>query len=279
MENSDKSENIKKEFYLNKWFLDFVSESGETLIFYAAELTWKKFKVPYTSWLHYNKSSGIKQGARFRNLNFPEINETSINWKDKKFEISGKWEALSVPLNAKLFDSDEGFLDWNCLQPIANVEIEFKGKIYKGYGYVENLKLTVAPWKIPMQELRWGRFLSTEFQIVWIEIKDVSKQQWLWINGERIDNVVIDDNYLAISSKNIRLEMDRAVVLESGKKIMEVVKDIINFIPGFNKAMPIKFLTADENKWLSHGKLFQNNELVADGWAIHEYVNFNPKEK
>jgi hypothetical protein len=275
MENIRKSAKGQEGFYLNKWFLDCVSEEGEAMIFYAAKLKWRGWEVPYTSWLYYDPVTGPTHRSRFHKIHLPEKNDRSIYWNDPRFGVAGKWEALASPLQARLFESDEGYLDWNCFQPVSNVRVNIKDRVIKGMGYTEQLVLTVEPWKIPMNELRWGRYGSQEDHMVWIELRGEEKQQWMWYNGEKIENVNIEDDQITIPAKGISLELDRSVVLESKKKILQVVRDIIRYLPGFNKSIPLRFLMADEIKWLNRGILQKEGKTVGKGWTIHEFVNFN----
>ncbi|MEI6140778.1 MAG: hypothetical protein WCP85_16025 [Mariniphaga sp.] len=263
-------------FHLDKWFLDFVGENGECMIFYSAKLTWHGWSATYTSWLNYDAASGVRLKSRFGNAQFPTMAENQIAWTDKKFGISGTWEPLAENIQARIFESDEGFLDWECFQPASNVKLKVLDKVLEGKGYAEKLTLTVPPWKVPMDELRWGHFNSDENNMVWIELKEKEKQQWLWLNGELFENCTIEDDRLSIPEKDMVLNLDRSVVLESEKKIFSLMGKIIRYIPGFNKVVPTGFLMADETKWFSKGLLQSNNKPLGSGFAIHEFVNFKP---
>ncbi|MFC2124608.1 hypothetical protein ACFLU5_07330 [Bacteroidota bacterium] len=275
MDRIRKSAKRQKGFYLNKWFLDCVSDEGEAMIFYAAILKWRGWEVPYTSMLYYDQATGVTHRSRFHKIHLPEKNDRSLYWNDLRFGIAGKWEALASPIQARIFESDEGYVDWNCFQPASNVHLKIKDRVINGKGYAEQLVLTVEPWKLPMKELRWGRYGSQEDRMVWIELKDEGKQQWLWYNGEKIENANIGEDQITISAKGISLELDRSVVLESERKIQQVVKNLIRYLPGFNSSMPLRFLMADEFKWFDHGIMRKEGEVVGKGWAIHEFVDFN----
>jgi hypothetical protein len=261
-------------FHLDKWFLDFVGTNGTAMIFYAARLTWYGWSASYTSWLRYDPGSGVGLKSRFRNVQIPQIKDSTITWNDEKFGISGTWESSAKMVRARIFDSGEGFLDWNCFQPASKVQLRMNGNRLEGSGYAEQLILTALPWKIPMDELRWGRFGSDENNMVWIELKEKEKRQWLWLNGEKVENCIIEDRYIRLPEKDLVLNLDRGIVLESEKKIFAVVEKLIRYIPGFNKIMPLNFLMADEYKWLSKGQLQANNKTLSNGMAIHELVNF-----
>lgn len=262
-------------FLLSKWFLDCVTEDGQTLIFYAARLKWRRWEVPYTSWLRYTPGKGVSQLSRLHSIQLPVINGRSICWNDSRFAIEGNWEAAAAPLEARLAESGEGFLDWKCHQPAAVVNLRIKDQVIKGMGYAEQLVLTMDPWKIPMKELRWGRYSSPEDQLVWIELRGEEKQQWVWYNGEKIENASIEDDRIFLPSKDILLKLDRNTVLEAEKKLQQIIRKLTRYLPGFHKSIPWQFMMADEFKWLSRGILEKDGQAFSNGWAIHEFVNFN----
>jgi len=261
-------------FHLSKWFLDFTGENGETMIFYAAKLFWRGWPVSYASWLQHDPISGTGSKFRFSQVQIPEIKDKLITWNDTRFGVAGTWETLSKPIQARIYNSEEGFLDWKCYQPASKVQLRINHRVLEGSGYAEQVILTVLPWKIPMDELRWGHFGSDENNLVWIELREKEKRQWLWLNGEQIENGIVEDNQITIPGRNLVLNLDRGIVLEAEKKISSVVGKLIRYLPGFKKVMPISFLMADECKWLSKGLLQIPGKSPSNGTAIHELVNF-----
>ena len=55
-----------------------------------------------------------------------------------------------------------------------------------GLGYAERLVLTIPPWKLPIETLRWGRFLSPSDWIVWIDWQGEHPQTIVYRNGARV---------------------------------------------------------------------------------------------
>ena len=123
----------KKEesFYLRKWFLDFVSDKGEAMIFYIALLKWRRFEVHYTSWMHYHPKEGVKNSSRLMKVHFPNISDNIVNWNDPVFGIEGTWEAMTAPLQSRIFESNEGYIQWNCIQPSSVVDLRINNEQYK----------------------------------------------------------------------------------------------------------------------------------------------------
>lgn len=267
----------KSNFHLNKWYLDFVGTNGEAIICYSAILSWHGFSVNYTSLIEKYPGKEVQSKSHFHHAHLPRKTDRTITWADDRFQISGRWEASTEAIDSRLVDSEKGYLDWHCFQPASKVHLKIEGKTLHGEGYAEQLVLTVIPWYIPMKELRWGRFHSLESTVVWIEIRDQDKKQWLWVNGKPVLDCSIENEIISSKDKNFQLRLNGERVLESEKKIFQVVEKLLKFLPGFNKMMPVKFLMADNRKWLSKGKLENDDLAVETGIAIHEWVNFNPQ--
>ncbi len=264
----------KKNFFLEKWFLDFVGSDGKVMIFYAAKLTWHGITVPYTSYLKYDVNGSINFRTRFRNIQIPEISDNDIDWGDKAFKVTGNWRSDVAPIKSCLFDSPEGSLQWNCFHPVSNVRIKMKEMEFTGKGYAEKLVLTLPPWDIPMDDLRWGHFISDNDYLVWIQIRKEGDKNWVWFNGKKIDNCLITDDQITAPDLDFDLRLEDRAVLESEKKIYSVVDKILHYIPGFSKLMPLNFLMADNNMWVSKGTLKKKDKSLTQGSAIHEWVNF-----
>lgn len=262
-------------FKIIKWYLDFVGHNGEAMIFYAATLQWKGLKVPYSNMLVKLPGQPVDQKTHFKKGSFPQIEEEKLIWQDAVFQLKGLWEQQGKPLKACLFDSEEGSLNWNCWQPRSKVTLRLNGKVFEGSGYAEELILTVPAWKIPMQQLRWGRSLTERNYVVWIEIKGEQTRKWLWFNGELRKQFEIDDSKVEIKDDQVVLKLDQGEILEHEQKIHSVVKLLVRYLPGFNKIIPTNFLMADEYKWFSSVTEIHNDGDIKKGSAIHEFVNFN----
>ena len=264
----------EKKFALNKWFLDCVTENGDCFIIYAANLKWLRWSIDYSSTLIRITPENTRFQSKLRNVNFPVIEGERITWQDQFLKTVGIWEGMESKVEEKLFSGNDGGLYWNCLQPKALVRIKHDDINYDGFGYVEKLQLTTLPWNIPMDELRWGRFISKKYHIVWIEYKRERTKQWVWVNNELLADCNVSDFSLSHKNKRMHLSFDQHVLLEKEKKIFNVLKIIFRYLPGFNQVIPREFLNSDEKKWLSKSILTIEGREVAEGWSIHEYVNF-----
>ncbi|TLX73285.1 hypothetical protein E9993_15970 [Labilibacter sediminis] len=262
-------------FYLTKWFLDCIDEDGGTMIAYSAKMSWNGFSVPYTSVFLFQSGKVIINKSRLDQPVSPLKKGEIIEWHDKRYGVKGTWKQTSPTLKEKLYESQNGYLEWCCYQPEANTEVHIKGKgIIKGKGYAEQLTLTIEPWKIHMEQLRWGRFHSGEDSLVWVEFKGEKLKRWVWYNGKKVEATHLDDDHLFILKLGIQLKLENKQVLEQGKKIYNIAKSLLSYLPGFNKVIPGFFLNAKEIKWMSRGTLEQDGASIRQGWAIHELVDF-----
>jgi len=262
-------------FILSKWFLDCINEEGEAVIIYSAELCWNNIVVPYNSMLICHRDGTTSFKSRFTRKTKPLLSENMVSLTDNVFGIEGKWNKDHTALKTRIYDSEDGSLDWNCLQPRSDVFINILNRgTYNGLGYVEKLDLSIEPWKLNMNQLRWGRFNSSTDSVVWIELLSNNNKQWLWHNGYFISGAEISDKSVYIPETEMKISFTNTRVIETEKKIFNVVRSLISYFPGIKKSIPWSFLNAIETKLLSFGELKQNGKIRSKGWAIHEYVDF-----
>jgi len=273
------TDSINSRFFLSKWYLDCVDEKGAAIIGYITKLRWRRIEVPYTSILIFKPDRDISLRYRIHHPNLPKMNGNILFWQDPQFGIKGEWERDSDPLEARIFDSDEGNIDWQCYLPRAKVQVDISNDVLiKGMGYAEHLIMSIEPWKVPMDQLRWGRYGSNTDHLIWIKIKSGTSRQWVWYNGTPVENAEICDDYIFLPDQGIDLQLDRSRTIEKEKKIYNVVRSILAYLPGLNKAIPGSFLNSNETKWISRGILKQHDKIVSQGWAIHELVDFEEKK-
>ncbi|WP_297695314.1 hypothetical protein [uncultured Eudoraea sp.] len=271
---SAKSKNNNLGFHLTKWYLDFVGKDGTVVICYAAQLGWNNYTVPYSNLLVHKPGESTIQKTSFKNAKSPLMTDGEISWRQKAFKFSGIWKKLNASLEEVLYSSKDGSLEWKCHQPRSLVVLNIEDEKLTGEGYAEELYMTIPTWKIPMNELRWGHFFSENHCLVWIEIKEKDIKQWVWVNNDLVEGSTITDSEVLIPSRNLKILMDQKEVLENDQKIKSVVRKLDRFLPGFAKIIPKNFLLADETKWYSRAKLYQDNDMISKGQCIHEFVDF-----
>lgn len=270
------SQASKKGFRISKWFLDFLGPDGKVMIAYVAHMSWHGITVPYTSILWHDPATGISQKSRFTSACRPKVEDNLIKWVDPRFSHNAAWNAKANPIGARLYETEKGFLDWQCLQPLSKVTVVAEGKVHEGEGYAEVLHMTLPTWEMPMNELRWGHVFTQEDWVVWIEIREDQTRQWVWWNGKQQKDCQISDTSIYLPEPAINITLDQQVVLEEEKKIRDVVRKLSRYLPGFSKVIPESFLLADQIKWVSRAEVQKSDGTVMHGRGIHEFVNFSP---
>jgi len=260
-------------FRLNKWYLDCVSETGQTFIAYSAELAWRSLGLSYASCLEFD---GIHRPFTRTTPGLgglPTLAPGEITWASEGASCSGCWRPVFThpisPVN--LYQDDAGSVVWHCLAPLSQVSISREGAEFAGLGYVEHLEITVAPWRLPIEELHWGRFLAPNTYAVWIEWRGLHALNLVYVNGQRVESVNVSSSTLSWEGGSLALS--EQVFLRNGP----LVNTALSNIPGARSLFPKSVLDTDERKWRSRGELSLDGETHS-GWAIHEVVRLGSDE-
>jgi len=255
-------------FRLEKWYLDCVTETGDVAIFYRASLVWGPIRLAYGASLHAPHPGEPIQRQTFRPGTTPTVNNGVVEWSCQKLDVSGIWSSRMDGIEKTLADEPDGSIHWNCICPSANVRIHLDGVSVEGLGYVEHLTMTLKPWQLPFVELRWGRFLSQDDSLAWIQWDATAHKTWVWLNGIERQGVNLTNDKVELVNDGLVLELRDNIVLRSGSlnsTAMRPVRAITALVPGWR--------TAQETKWLASGTL-RGQATTNCGWAIHEVVRW-----
>jgi len=152
-------------FYLSKWYLDCVSEEGDVLIGYAARIGWRGLSINFSSLLLRRAHHVAESKTSLRELRVPLIEGAELHWNSPELDVKGTWKPLEQPIRRILMEDDAGSIEWNCISPRSEAKFSIGASLsFEGLGYVEHLTMSIPPWKLPFDELRWGRFLSVAVQ-------------------------------------------------------------------------------------------------------------------
>ena len=259
----------KPTFQLTKWYADCVGENGDTVIVYCGIAQWRTIALHYASVLEANAVNQPHARYSLSKCAMPVVEGTTVRWQSKSLKTKGSWERLDSPCDVRIYESSEGTIDWHCVHPRARATVDLgKGLVIKGLGYVERLEMTIAPWHLPLKELRWGRFLSDSASVVWVD--------WL---GEYSRRIVLENGRLgcmtAVTENGIVLEGNARLCLSAGRVLRTgaLGRTALAKIPGVNRLLPSRLLNVQECKWRSRGELLRGT-VRSSGWAIHEVVRW-----
>lgn len=174
----------KSSFLLTKSYLDCVAESGDAVILNVVDLQWNGLAFHYGSLLT-SLHGKVASASSLHGSASPTLDGGIITLHQPGLGIEGTWEALRTPVRRTVFQNAEGFIDWHCLQPMAQVELHLRGGVkISGLGYAECLTVSLLPWQLPLTSLRWGRYLSRDDALVWIHWPGPEQKQAVIYNGE-----------------------------------------------------------------------------------------------
>jgi len=251
-------------FSLRKWYLDCVSDEGEVVIAYQAELRFKSVALHFASLLHQEGQQRPRVRSTLRRCPAPAVTGTTLLWEAPPLEIAGAWQALAPAFATTLFEDAGRAVQWRCEQPRSRASLRLpSGRTVEGFGYAEQLVMTVPPWRLPIEELRWGRFATARAGLVWIEWQGPHPLRVALLDGVPVElDSACEDRVDAGPSS---LSLSAPAVLRSGR----IGQTALSGIAGLGRSVPLRILRLEETKWRSRGRLGAD-----EGWAIHEVVRW-----
>jgi hypothetical protein len=256
-------------FLLTKWYLDCVADNGDAAILYSADLHWNALSFHYGSLLTVLDGK-VGSASSVRGSAAPTLNDGMIAVQHQSLGVEGTWQALRDPIRRTVFETADGAVDWHCLQPMSKVDLLLpRNTRLQGIGYAEYLTLSVLPWHLPMTSLLWGRYLSQQDAIVWIDWHGSPPYRSVIHNGEEQFAESITESEVTFAGTGGRLELDCGLVLRDGR-LGETI------FPGISRLaalLPRSMLAVHERKWRSRG-VFRTAAGQSSGWAIHEVVKW-----
>ncbi|HTY12017.1 MAG TPA: hypothetical protein VMF88_13225 [Bacteroidota bacterium] len=257
-------------FLLSKWYLDCIAHDGTTFVGYAAQLRWKSLSLRYSSFLIRRVDGSLHSATSFLQAPLPHREGAVIHWSPRPLKTDGEWNCVQPSVERELYKNHAGSITWSCCSPMTRTRIAVnKSTLTEGIGYAERLTISIPPWQLPIELLRWGRFHSENDSLVWIDWRGPVSQRFLFHNSEEVAAPSIADHEIE-GAKNLRLSLKRTAVLRDGP----IISDTLAMIPGAKKIFPHSILQLYESKWLSRGEMVFDNSSCGSGWAIHELVSF-----
>ncbi|HEY3348839.1 MAG TPA: hypothetical protein VGM13_03630 [Thermoanaerobaculia bacterium] len=259
-------------FELSKWYLDAVGEDGEVFIGYRAALRWRRLAVSYASALT-GGARETRTATSVRSEGEPVLRMGSLAWEAPALELQGTWTGNAPALLRTLYECPGGSVVWACLFPRAEAGVRIGGRDFRGLGYAERLEMTLPPWRLPLETLRWGRFLSPDRFVVWIDWQAPERSRtWVFVDGIEAREAGVSDEEISFEGGRIRLPSASRLSLRAGR-----VSDLLRDLPLslllrlFRRARAMH-----ETKWRTRGVLECAGAPAVEGWAIHEVVRFRP---
>jgi hypothetical protein len=259
-------------FYLLKYYMDCVDDYGNVFIGYSAALKWKRVILNYANIIQYDNAAGTIFRKTIKAQPAPFVTDKQVTWSAGGLSANGRWESIDEPIQKILLHNGGGAIRWLCFQPKAHARIVAgDDKIISGLGYTEKLELSIKPWHLPFSRLRWGRYLSEQDTIVWINWSGGSDLNLLFYNGNLITDAKVSDESVGLGSGGPMLAFEDMAVIRKGALISTALVDL----PGISRVFPNNIVNTYECKWRSRGILKDKGKILSTGWIIHEVVQWD----
>jgi len=258
-------------FELSKWYADCATDQGDSLIVYSAELRWRGPAIHYTNLLTYRSGSPARSRFSLREQPPPHAQDGNIAWRSRPWNVEARWLEPGDAVRETLFNSPAGSLEWDCVAPRSAVQFRIgANEHFRGWGYVEHLRLSLPPWRLPIHQLRWGRFVNATDTLVWIDWRGPYNRQVVYHNGAAVVAQAISDREIRLADGETTLDLDASAVLREGA----LGATALAVLPNLDRLFPSAMLNVRERKWLSRAVLRRPGHPDSTGMAIHEVVEW-----
>jgi hypothetical protein len=124
------------------------------------------------------------------------------------------------------------------------------------------------PWRLPIDELVWGRWISDAGRrsVVWIVWRGAVAQTVVHADGRAAARADARDDGVTLDGAVLRLA-DRRLLHE------RTLGNLLGALPTLLPGMPRRWLALEDRKWLSRAVLTEAGRSE-EGWAIHERIVF-----
>jgi len=260
---------LASSFHLTKWYGDCVSEDGTAFVGYAATLCLGPLMLPYQATLLSVPGHPLRERSTLTRRDHPEVGSGQASWSSKALGVSASWKARAPPIHQLLLDAPHLRIEWRCQTPHAEVTVALKDHPdVLGMGYVEELEMWGDPRRIPIRELRWGRFHSADAWAVWIDWRGDHPLRRVWVNGAEVPDADVLDDGLALGGGG-RIAFHEARDFRHG----DVAESVFPGRPWLQRLLPRSVRHLDEHKWVGRATLCTDGS-TSEGWALFETVTW-----
>ncbi|TAL64025.1 MAG: hypothetical protein EPN88_11515 [Bacteroidetes bacterium] len=207
--------------------------------------------------------------STLRKTNKPAINGT-INLNHKFLKIGVSLKRTDDPIIRMLYkDRENNELIWNCHHPKALTEIIYNGNIYKGFGYAETLFTRIKPWNLPIDDLRWGRFLSDSYTVIWIDWRGKHPLNKMFLNNVEYNDAIFENDIIIFGDGIYQLKFSDTQLIRKDK-LSGLFSEMALLKIFFNR----RILNTVELKYKAKTALSKNSVFLSNGWSLFEIVTW-----
>lgn len=254
-------------FSLTKWYFDVVTERGDFAIAYWGEVRWGRLRPHFSAVQLGGREHGPMPWRTSAQEVGPPCVEEGIRWHADPIDLLVQGRRCAPSVTHELLATPQGKVTWSAEFPRATMRVHCGDQLLEGLGYAERLDLTLLPWRIPADTIRWGRFIAPDASLIWIEWQGDHPLSLLIRDGVTIDAGVITEQVVrATDGTTLTLTEAQLLTDERASGLLaplEILKTIMS---------PIGQL--HQRRWLSRGTLQRPGWPPCSGWVIHKFVEW-----
>jgi hypothetical protein len=257
-------------FKFEKLYLDCIDNYGNCFIIYRAEIKFHFLRFHYSALLFSDPAGIAIEKATHKKTEEPNIKDLII-FQNNILHFRGTWKRNTSAISPMTLSGNLNHnLVWNCHHPCALSEVFYNNNNYKGMGYAETIALTMNPASFPFDELRWGRFLSDKYVIIWLNWKGLQPLNKIFINGSEFSDAIIEEEKITFGNSTFSIVFEKISAIRKGK-----LSDTLSKYPWLRIIPGSRILNSVETKYKAKTILSMNNETEASGWSLYETVIWN----
>jgi hypothetical protein len=224
-------------------------------------------RISYSGLLFNNADGLTTERSTLRKTSKPETGGT-INFNNKFLNTGISLSGSDNPITRLLYkDSENNELIWDCHHPRAIAEINYNGRTFKGLGYAETLQCPINPVNLPVDELRWGRFLSDSHSLIWIHWKGSYPLNKIFLNGIEYNDAIFEHDSVIFNAGIYELKFSEVQTIRNGK--LSGLFSKMRFLKIFFSS---RLLDTVEIKYKAKTILSGDTGFLSDGWSLFEIV-------
>ncbi|MFZ5624166.1 MAG: hypothetical protein ACOY71_07015 [Gemmatimonadota bacterium] len=134
---------------------------------------------------------------------------------------------------------------------------------------MDGVELTIPPWDLPVDELRWGRWLNLaeERSVVWVACSGRDAKRWMLVNGVPDDSASVTADRLRGAGWDLELRHEHDLARGS-------LADVADSIGQLRSVLPASLRSVQVAKWLGRGTFAASGGRQLAGWSVQEVVHF-----
>lgn len=252
--------------------MDVTAGSGETAILYWGRLRSVGLSIVWSSALSVGPDEAPSSRSSLARVPEPAAVDDGIRWRHRALHVEAAWRPTAPRFARTLLETPRGTIEWTCIAPAAEASVIVDGRTVTGLGYVERIEMNIAPWRLPIETLEWGRALGDGRSLVWIRWHGPCPLVLALIDGQRSSLVALDEG--GVQAGEVVVDLARVRVIRDAP----LGESVLRTIPLPRRLQPASLSAMHESKWLSRAE-FRSAAGPTDGapirgWAIHERVRF-----